>query len=48
MKKKEPISKASLKNINISPTKMRLVIDAIRGKKVDDVISFLENTRRGG
>lgn len=46
MKKESNISFASLKNINISPTKVRVVINAIRGRKVDDAIAFLENTRR--
>ena len=44
--KKDIISFASLKNINISPTKVRVVINAIRGKKIDDAIAFLENTRK--
>lgn len=44
--KKEILATAKLRNINISPTKIRLVANFIRGKRIDNVIGFLENTRR--
>lgn len=39
---------AKLKNCPMSPRKMRLVIDNIRGKKVDHALSVLKYTKREG
>ena len=44
--KNKIVSVAKLRNISVSPTKVRLVANAIRGKKVDNAIAFLENVRR--
>jgi large subunit ribosomal protein L22 len=44
--KKEIVSFAKLKNISVSPTKVRLVANAIRDKKIADAMAFLENTQR--
>ena len=35
--------KAIAKSVRISPIKARLVIDLIRGKKVDEAVKILEN-----
>lgn len=37
---------AKLKNVTMSARKMRLVIDNIRGKKVDDAINILRFTKK--
>ena len=37
-------TKAIAKNIRISPRKVRLVVDLIRGKKVEDALSILRFT----
>lgn len=36
------IPRASITNVRMSPRKMRLVADAIRGKKVDDALAILQ------
>ena len=38
-------AKAIAKSIKVSPRKMRLVIDLIRGKKVGDAVAILKNTK---
>ena len=38
--------KAIAKSVRISPIKARLVIDLIRGKKVDEAVRILENTNK--
>ena len=38
-------AKAMAKSIKVSPRKMRLVIDLIRGKKVGDAVAILKNTK---
>ena len=40
-------SKAILKYIRISPRKVRLVADLVRGKKVEDALSILEYSLKG-
>jgi large subunit ribosomal protein L22 len=37
---------AKLKNVTMSARKMRLVVDNIRGKKVDDAINILRFTKK--
>jgi large subunit ribosomal protein L22 len=41
-------AKATAKEIRISPRKVRLVIDLVRGKKVDEAIGILKNTPKKG
>ncbi|MCB0344775.1 MAG: 50S ribosomal protein L22 [Bdellovibrionales bacterium] len=36
------ISKATLRNIRVSPRRARLVVDMVRGKKVEEAINILE------
>ena len=43
---KNIIASATLKNIKVSPRKAMLVADVVRGRRVYNVISFLENTRK--
>ncbi len=43
---KNIIASARLKNIKVSPRKAMLVADVVRGRKVANVLSFLENTRK--
>ncbi len=43
---KNIIASATLKNIRVSPRKVMLVADVVRGRKVYNVLSFLENTRK--
>ena len=38
-------ARAVAKNIGISPYKVRLVVDLVRGKKVDEALSILKFTR---
>ena len=38
-------AKAIAKSVRVSPRKMRLVIDLIRGKKVGDAVAILKNTK---
>ena len=38
--------KAIAKSVRISPIKARLVIDLIRGKKVDEAVTILENRNK--
>src|SRR5699024_4810117 len=40
-------AKAVAKSVRIAPRKVRLVIDAIRGKNVGEAIAILRHTRRG-
>ena len=40
-------AKATLKTIHITPRKVRLVIDVVRGKGVNDALAILDNTRKG-
>ncbi len=40
--------RAILRNIHTSPKKLRLVADAIRGKKVDEACAMLEFMEKGG
>ena len=40
-------AKASVKSVRISPRKVRLVIDLIRGKSVGEAAAILKNTRHG-
>ncbi len=39
-------SKASVKTIRIAPRKVRLVIDLIRGKNVDEALAILDNVNK--
>ncbi len=36
------ISRATLRNVRVSPRRARLVVDMVRGKKVEDAIGILE------
>ncbi len=38
--------KAIAKSVRISPIKARLVVDLIRGKKVDEAVTILENRNK--
>lgn len=38
---------ATLRHARITPRKMRVVCDAVRGKKVQDALDFLTFSRRG-
>ena len=38
--------KASVKNVRISPRKVRMVVDTVRGKSVSQAISILAFTRK--
>ena len=38
--------KAIAKSVRISPIKVRLVVDLIRGKKVDEAVTILENRNK--
>lgn len=40
--------RAVLRNIHTSPKKLRLVADAIRGKKVDEALAMLQFMEKGG
>lgn len=40
--------RAIAKNIRISPDKVRIVLDIIRGKRVNDAVAILENTPKAG
>lgn len=40
------LSKATLGNIHVSPQKARLVVDLVRGKKLDRALDLLTNTRK--
>ena len=42
----EYLAKARLKNINVSPRKVRLVADCIRNRDVKEALAFLHNTQR--
>ena len=42
------LARAQAKYIKITPIKARLVIDLIRGKKVDDAIQVLQYTKKRG
>ena len=39
-------SKANAKHMRISPRKMRLVVDLIRGRRVEDAFTILQATRK--
>ena len=39
-------AKAFAKHVRISPRKMRLVVDLIRGKKVEDALVILQSTQK--
>jgi large subunit ribosomal protein L22 len=39
-------AKAYAKHVRISPRKMRLVVDLIRGKKVEDALVILQSTQK--
>lgn len=47
MKKAELVSKAYAKYIRVSPRKTRLVIDLVRGEKVDRALVILANLNKG-
>ena len=47
MKKAELVSKACAKYIRVSPRKTRLVIDLVRGEKVDRALVILTNLNKG-
>ncbi len=38
--------KAKVKNVRISPRKVRMVVDAVRGKNVSQAVHILEYTRK--
>lgn len=40
-------AKAVLRNVRISPRKVRLVLDLIRGQKVSDALSRLKHAHKG-
>lgn len=43
---KTSIAKASMRHARVAPRKVRLVIDQIRGLRVDQALATLENMRR--
>ncbi len=45
---KDKRPRAVAKYIRISPYKVRVVLDVIRGKKVDEAIAILENVNKAG
>ena len=45
---KDRRAKATAKYIRISPYKVRVVLDNIRGKSVNDAVAILENTSKAG
>ncbi len=45
---KDKRAKAIAKYIRISPYKVRVVLDNIRGKSVNDAVAILENTSKAG
>ena len=45
---KDKRARATAKFIRISPYKVRVVLDNIRGKSVNDAIAILENTSKAG
>ena len=45
---KDKRAKAIARFIRISPYKVRVVLDNIRGKKVNDAIAILDNTNKAG
>ena len=46
--KKDKRAKAVAKYIRISPYKVRVVLDNIRGKSVNNAVAILENTSKAG
>ena len=40
------LSKASLRNVRVSPRKARLVVDLVRGKSVERAVDILDNNHR--
>ncbi len=45
---KDKRARATAKFIRISPYKVRVVLDNIRGKSVNDAVAILENTSKAG
>ena len=45
---KDRRAKATARFVRISPFKVRVVLDIIRGKSVNDAIAILENTSKAG
>ena len=45
---KDKRARATAKFIRISPYKVRVVLDIIRGKSVNDAVAILENTSKAG
>ena len=45
---KDKRARATAKFIRISPYKVRVVLDIIRGKSVNDAVAILENTNKAG
>jgi len=41
-------AKAHVKNVRVTPRKMRLVVDLVRGKKVEEALSILSVARKRG
>ena len=39
-------ARATIKDVRISPRKVRLILDLIRGKEVNTAFAYLENTHR--
>ena len=44
----EKIVKVKANNISISPLKLRLVVDTVRGKKVEEALGILELLNKKG
>lgn len=40
------VSRATLRNVRVSPRRARLVVDLVRGKKVEEAIGILEFTNK--
>ncbi len=45
---KDKRARATAKFVRISPYKVRVVLDIIRGKSVNDAVAILENTNKAG